>query len=355
MSLTTQTSRPSDLLTREQRLEMYYFARLARDIEERLVILFRQSKVIGGLYRSLGQEGESVATAYALERTDAILPLIRNMGALTTMGVRPREIFLQYMAKGESNSRGRDLNIHIVNLPDEGESQPVIVGPISMLGDSIPVAAGIAMGARMRGRNLVAMAWIGDGATSTGAFHEGLNFAAVQKIPLVVVAEDNKYAYSTPISKQMAITRIDERAAAYGIPHEMVDGNDMLSVYDLAKRMVDRARAGEGASLIGVDTMRMQGHAQHDDARYVPKTMLDMWSAKDPIERYRRDLVERGVATTKEIEEIDAMSRHYAAEEARLAEEAPMPDPATVTRGVYTGDDFAAPKLEIVKSPFARG
>jgi TPP-dependent pyruvate/acetoin dehydrogenase alpha subunit len=355
MSLTTQTSRPSDLLTREQRLEMYYFARLARDIEERLVILFRQSKVIGGLYRSLGQEGESVATAYALERTDAILPLIRNMGALTTMGVRPREIFLQYMAKGESNSRGRDLNIHIVNLPDEGESQPIIVGPISMLGDSIPVAAGIAMGARMRGRNLVAMAWIGDGATSTGAFHEGLNFAAVQKIPLVVVAEDNKYAYSTPISKQMAITRIDERAAAYGIPHEMVDGNDMLSVYDLAKRMVDRARAGEGASLIGVDTMRMQGHAQHDDARYVPKTMLDMWSAKDPIERYRQDLVERGVATTKEIEEIDAMSRHYAAEEARLAEEAPMPDPATVTRGVYTGDDFAAPKLEIVKSPFARG
>jgi TPP-dependent pyruvate/acetoin dehydrogenase alpha subunit len=355
MSLTTQTSRPSDLLTREQRLEMYYFARLARDIEERLVILFRQSKVIGGLYRSLGQEGESVATAYALERTDAILPLIRNMGALTTMGVRPREIFLQYMAKGESNSRGRDLNIHIVNLPDEGESQPIIVGPISMLGDSIPVAAGIAMGARMRGRNLVAMAWIGDGATSTGAFHEGLNFAAVQRIPLVVVAEDNKYAYSTPISKQMAITRIDERAAAYGIPHEMVDGNDMLSVYDLAKRMVDRARAGEGASLIGVDTMRMQGHAQHDDARYVPKTMLDMWSAKDPIERYRQDLVERGVATTKEIEEIDAMSRHYAAEEARLAEEAPMPDPATVTRGVYTGDDFAAPKLEIVKSPFARG
>ncbi len=342
MSLTTQTSRPSDLLTREQRLEMYYFARLARDIEERLVILFRQSKVVGGLYRSLGQEGESVAAAYTLERTDAILPLIRNMGALTTMGVRPREIFLQYMAKGESNSRGRDLNIHIVHLPAEGASQPVIVGPISMLGDSIPVAAGIAMGARMRGRNLVAMAWIGDGATSTGAFHEGLNFAAVQKIPLVVVAEDNKYAYSTPISKQMAVARIDERAAAYGIPHEMVDGNDMLAVYDLAKRLVDRARAGEGASLIGVDTMRMQGHAQHDDARYVPKTMLDQWSSKDPIVRYRQDLVERGIVTTNELDEIDAMSRNYAAEEARLAEEAPMPDPAMVTRGVYAGDDFAS-------------
>jgi TPP-dependent pyruvate/acetoin dehydrogenase alpha subunit len=347
-------TRPSESLTRDQFLEMYYFARLARDIEERLVTLFRQSKVIGGLYRSLGQEGESVAAAYALERRDAILPLIRNMGALTTMGVRPREIFLQYMARAQSSSRGRDLNIHIVNLPKNGPGdEPVIVGPISMLGDSIPVAAGIAMGARMRGRSLVAMAWIGDGATSTGAFHEGLNFAAVQKIPLVVIAEDNKYAYSTPIAKQMAIARIDERAAAYGIPHEMVDGNDMLAVYDVARRMVDRARAGEGASLIGVDTMRMQGHAQHDDARYVPKAMIEAWATKDPIARYRHELLERGVASSEDLDDIDGMSKSYVAEEAGLAEASPMPDPATVTRGVYAGDDFAEPRIELVRSPFS--
>ena len=349
-----QPARPSAALTRNQLLEMYYFARLARDIEERLVILFRQSKVVGGLYRSLGQEGESVATAYALKRTDAILPLIRNMGALMTMGVRPREIFLQYMARADSNSRGRDLNIHLVNLPGEDdEEQPVIVGPISMLGDSIPVAAGIAMGARMRGRDLVSMAWIGDGATSTGAFHEGLNFAAVQRLPVVVVAEDNKYAYSTPIAKQMAIQRISERAAAYGIANEMVDGNDMLAVYDVAKRMVDHARAGRGAALIGVDTMRMQGHAQHDDMRYVPKALLEEWAAKDPISRFRRHLTETGAATEAELADIDAMTRRYAADEARLAEESPMPDPATVTRGVYAGDDFAVPKLEFVRSPFA--
>src|SRR5207237_2132929 len=274
----------SDALSRNQLLEMYYFARLARDVEERLVILFRQSKVIGGLYRSLRQEGESVATAYALERRDAGLPLIRNMGALMTVGVRPVEVFRQYMAKATSNSRGRDLNIHIVHLPGADNSdEPVIVGPISMLGDSVPVAAGIAMGARMQGKPRVAMAWIGDGATSTGAFHEGMNFAPVQKLPLVVIAEDNKYAYSTPIAKQMAITRIDERAASYGIPHELVDGNDILAVYDAAKRMVDRARAGEGTSLLGVDTMRMQGHAQHDDARYVPPEMLDEWVKKDPL------------------------------------------------------------------------
>jgi TPP-dependent pyruvate/acetoin dehydrogenase alpha subunit len=346
-------AKPSAALGRNQLLEMYYFARLARDIEERLVILFRQSKVIGGLYRSLGQEGESVATAYALKRTDAVLPLIRNMGALTTMGVRPREIFLQYMARAESNSRGRDLNIHIVHLPDEGVAEPVIVGPISMLGDSIPVAAGIAMGARMRGRDLVAMAWIGDGATSTGAFHEGLNFAAVQDIPLVVVAEDNKYAYSTPIGRQMKITRISERAASYGIPHQMVDGNDMLAVFDAAQPMVDRARAGSGPSLLGIDTMRMQGHAQHDDARYVPRPLVEKWAKKDPIARFRRQLVDAGTATMKELDEIDAMTKRHAAEEADLAEQSPMPDPATVTRGVYAGDDFARPKLELVKSPFS--
>src|SRR4051812_43979738 len=346
--------RPSDALTGTHLLEMYYFARLAREVEERLVILFRQSKVIGGLYRSLGQEGESVATAYALERRDAVLPLIRNMGALMTVGVRPLEIFRQYMAKGTSNSRGRDLNIHIVHLPKDDADEPVIVGPISMLGDSIPVAAGIAMGARMRGKPRVAMAWIGDGATSTGAFHEGLNFAAVQRIPVVVVAEDNKYAYSTPIAKQMAIKRIDERAASYGIPHELVDGNDMLAVYDVAKRMVDRARDGSGAQLIGIDTMRMQGHAQHDDARYVPKGVLEEWTVKDPLPRFRRTIVERKAGVEKDLDDIDRMTKDYAAKEADLAVDEPMPDPATVARGVYAGDDFAVPTVELVRSPFAK-
>jgi pyruvate dehydrogenase E1 component alpha subunit/2-oxoisovalerate dehydrogenase E1 component alpha subunit len=351
------SSKPSDWLAENQLLEMYYFARLARDVEERLVILFRQSKVIGGLYRSLGQEGESVATAYALERRDAVLPLIRNMGALMTVGVRPLEIFRQYMAKGTSNSRGRDLNIHIVHLPDPDADEPVIVGPISMLGDSIPVAAGIAMGAGMTGKPRVAMAWIGDGATSTGAFHEGMNFAAVQRIPLVVVAEDNKYAYSTPIEKQMAITRIDERASAYGIPHELVDGNDMLAVYDVAKRMVDAARAGGGAQLIGVDTMRMQGHAQHDDARYVPKETLAAWAAKDPLERFKKVLIDRKAGSAKDLADVDRMTKEYAAKEADLAVEEPMPDPDTVGRGVYAGDDYAVPRVELVESPFrqARG
>jgi TPP-dependent pyruvate/acetoin dehydrogenase alpha subunit len=169
----------------------------------------------------------------------------------------------------------------------------------------------------------------------------------------VVVAEDNKYAYSTPIAKQMAITRIDERAASYGVPHELVDGNDILAVYDVARRMVDRARRGEGAQLIGVDTMRMQGHAQHDDARYVPKATIEAWKLKDPLDRFRKRLFERATATEKEVADIDAMTKSYAAEEARLADEEPMPDPESVARGVYAGDDFARPRLELVRSPFA--
>ena len=173
-------------------------------------------------------------------------------------------------------------------------------------------------------------------------------------MPLVVVAEDNKYAYSTPIAKQMAITRIDERAAAYGIPHEMVDGNDMLAVYDVAKRMVDRARTGDGAPLIGVDTMRMQGHAQHDDARYVPKAIArGVGDEGIRSSASRRPCSIDGGRDREGLDEIDTMTKGYAAKEADLADESPMPDPATVARGVYAGDDYAEPRLELVKSPFA--
>ena len=349
------TARPADDLSRDQRLELYYYARLTRDVEERLVILYRQNKVVGGLYRSLGQEGESVASAYALAENDAVAALIRNLGSLLVQGVRPRAVFAQYMAKASSPTHGRDLNLHFSHIP-KGEDEPIVVGPISTLGDLIPVMAGVGLGARLRGRPLVAMTYIGDGGTSTGAFHEGLNFAAVQKLPLVVIAEDNKYAYSTPVSQQMAIARIDQRAEAYGMPHEMVDGNDMLAVYDASKRAVDRARNGEGPSLIGVDTMRMRGHAEHDDMRYVSKPLLDAWEARDPIARYRAQLVDDGVATEAELVEVGTMSRTFAEEEAALAEADPEADAATVEDGVFAGGELT-PTVEIVRSPFgvARG
>ena len=344
---------PRESLTRDQLLEMYYYVRLTRDVEERLAILYRQNKVVGGLYRSLGQEGESVASAYALEGRDCTAPLIRNLGAILTRGVRPRDIFTQYMAKGTSPTRGRDLNIHFSHLPSPGVDEPMIVGPISMLGDLIPVLAGVGLGARLKGERIVAMTYIGDGGTSTGAFHEGLNFAAVQKLPLVLIAEDNKYAYSTPIRQQMAIGRIDQRAGSYGIASEFVDGNDILAVYDAAKRGVDRARRGEGPTLIGVDTMRMRGHAEHDDMKYVPDDLVTAWKARDPLSRYKAQLFDLGVAREAEIDEIDRMARSYADAEAAEADKAPPPDPATVAGGVYADDQPFPARVEIVKSPFA--
>ncbi len=346
-------ARPSDALSRNQLLEIFYYARLTRDVEERLAILYRQNQVVGGLYRSLGQEGESVAAAYALDRRDVIAPLIRNLGAILTRGVRPRDLFAQYMAKDASPTRGRDLNTHFSHIPPPGSDDPVIIGPISMLGDLVSVVAGVTLGARMQRRPRVGMTFVGDGATSTGSFHEGMNLAAVLKLPLVVIAEDNKYAYSTPVARQMALDRIDRRADAYGIPHAMVDGNDMMGVYDEVKRAVDRARAEGGPSLVGVDTMRMRGHAEHDDMRYVSRELLEHWKARDPIARYQRWLVEHETAGQAEIEDIARMTASYAEQEARLAEASPLPDPATAARGVYAGDPFLEPRLELVKSPFS--
>jgi TPP-dependent pyruvate/acetoin dehydrogenase alpha subunit len=200
----------------------------------------------------------------------------------------------------------------------------------------------------MRGERRVALVFIGDGAMSTGAFHEGMNFAAVQKLPVVVIAEDNKYAYSTPIAKQMAVESIDQRAASYGMPHEMVDGNDMLAVYVSVKRAVDRARDGGGPSLVGVDTMRMGGHAQHDDMRYVPKPLIEEWLRTDPIARFRAFLLGEGIAADADLDALDRELKTYAAAEADLADQLPPPDPALVSTGVYHGDHFT-PRLELVR------
>src|SRR5216684_2007805 len=247
----TEPSFQTHGLTRENLLDIDYFLRLTRTLEERLVALFRQAKVIGGLYRSLGQEGESVAAAYALDykQGDVVQPLIRNMGSLLVAGAKPVDIIKQYMAKGDSPTRGRELNIHFGHPARDG-----FIGQISMLGDMIPVMAGIALAGRMLKRNLVGLAFIGDGGSSTAAFWEGMNFASVQKLPLVVIVEDNGYAYSTPTAKQTAARTLADKAYAFGCAGETVDGNDVLAVHDAAKRAVDRARNGGGVTLLEVKT-----------------------------------------------------------------------------------------------------
>src|SRR3954453_14291283 len=231
-------------LRREQLLELYYWMRLTRTLEERLVALYRQTKVVGGLFRSLGQEADSVGACYALEKRDIMSPLIRNMGAMLVKGATPVEVLKQYMAKADSPTRGRELNIHF------GDLERGFIGQISPLGDMVPVMAGVTLSFKMRGEDRVGLVYVGDGATSTGAFHEGINFAAVQRCPLVVVVENNGYAYSTPLSRQTAARQLVDKAIGYGIVGEQADGNDVIATYEVTKRAVDRARAGDGVTLI---------------------------------------------------------------------------------------------------------
>lgn len=324
-------------LSTEQLLEIDYYLRLTRTLEERLVALFRQAKVIGGLYRSLGQEGESVAAAYALDyaQGDVVQPLIRNMGSILVAGAKPADIIKQYMAKGDSPTRGRELNLHFGHPARDG-----FIGQISMLGDMIPVMAGIALAGRMQKRTLVTLAFIGDGGSSTGAFWEGMNFAAVQRLPMVVIVEDNGYAYSTPTVKQTAAKTLADKAVGLGCHGVTIDGNDVLAVYGETRNAVERARRGEGVTLIEVKTFRMKGHAEHDNQAYVPRELLEEWTAKDPLPRYERVLMELGVATQADFDAMQERVRREIDAATDEAERSPMPDPREAGRGLYIEDGY---------------
>ena len=331
------TSTNTHGLSREQLLEIDYYLRLTRTLEERLVALFRQAKVIGGLYRSLGQEGESVAAAYALdyEQGDVVQPLIRNIGSILVAGAKPADIIKQYMAKGDGPTRGRELNIHFGHPARDG-----FIGQISMLGDMIPVMAGIALAGRMQKRRLVTLAFIGDGGSSTGAFWEGFNFAAVQKLPMVIVVEDNGYAYSTPTFKQTAAKTLADKAVAVGCHGETVDGNDVLAVYGSVKTAVERARGGGGVSLIEVKTFRMKGHAEHDNQAYVPPELIEQWKARDALGRYEKVLMELGAGTADDFAAIQQRVKQEIDAATDEAERSPMPDPADAGRGLYIEDGY---------------
>src|SRR5882724_11539261 len=330
-------------LTKDQLLDLYYYMKLTRIQEERLTNLYRQNKVVGGLYRSLGQEATAVGSAYALGPDDILSPLIRDLGAIMVRGAEPKHVLCQYMAKAAGPTGGRDLNIHF------GDMEKGFIGPVSMLGDMIPVMAGVAMAGRMLGKNLVALVYIGDGGVSTGAFHEGINFAAVQKIPLVILAEHNQFAYSTPTSMQMANKDIADRGVGYGLPSEIVDGNDVVAVYEVTKRAVDFARGGGGPFLIEAKTMRMKGHAEHDDFKYVPKELLTEWAAKDPIARFEKYLTENKVATAAELQEKSDSIAAQLDKDVEYAENSPLPDPESAVNRVYADDDDLLAKVKAQK------
>jgi pyruvate dehydrogenase E1 component alpha subunit len=315
---------------RDLALKFLHYMASMREIEDRIERkLYRQGKVLGGVYAGRGQEAIPVAVGLAAERDDVLCPSHRDLAIFLIRGVHPRNIFAQYMGRSGGLTRGRDGNMHM------GDINRRVISIISAMAASVPVAAGAALALKYKGTRNIAFSIFGDGATSRGDWHEGVNLAAVQKLPVVYVCNNNQYAYSTPLSKQMACAHVADRAPGYGIPAEIVDGNDVFAVYEAVQRAAAHARGGQGPSLIECKTFRMTGHAAHDPAEYVPANLWEEWGRKDPITRLEKKLAEREWATAEEISSIHAGIQTEIDEAVVWAENSPYPDPSELLDNVY--------------------
>jgi TPP-dependent pyruvate/acetoin dehydrogenase alpha subunit len=347
----------SKYLSKQQCIEIYRWMLLNRKMESALENLYKQGKVVGGVYFGLGQEGCSCASAYALKPDEWLGPMIRNQGSLLVRGFSPRDIMMQYMAKAGSPTQGRDASSHFGDI-----QQRNIVAPISTLGDLIPVLAGVALGARLQGKNIAVMTYIGDGGQSTGVTYEGLNFAAVQNLGLVLFVENNLWGYSTPADMQFRVGDLAERAIAYGIPGVIVDGTDPCQVYDAAHEACERARRGEGPTLIEAKMMRMKGHAIHDAAEYVPKPLFEYWKKRDPIARFENYLVSvRKWLSREENEKVIAGVDAQLEADRDYAVASPMPEPESAIGRPYCDPScheikpkYAMPKVSQNKASISR-
>src|SRR5690348_15215031 len=320
---TTPTSGPGHLQL-EDRIWLLRAMLLMRGIEERAMTLYRQGKVPGSFYDGYGQEAVSAGAAFAMAPQDRLCILHRDLAAHIIRGVTPTRILAQYLGRDGGITRGRDGNVHF------GDRTLGCVGMVSMLPDMMLVATGMAMAFKLRGEKRCAMTWFGDGSTSRGDFHEAMNWAGVQKLPVIFILENNQYAYSTPLDKQFAVDPV-ERAAAYGFAGVTVDGNDVEALFEAAFAARVRALSGDGPTLIEAVTMRMHGHAAHDDMKYVPKEQVEQWRKRDPIERQEKRLRDLGA-------DVDGLRAAIKAEIDAAAEEAlaaPMPDPTTALDGVF--------------------
>jgi len=319
---------PKDLdLDTPRLIELYRYMTLNRRLEERLDSLYRQSKVVGSFFSSLGQEATSVGTAYALEDGDFVAPMIRNLGSTLVRGVTAREWLAHYLARECSPTQGKCMHLGVL---DKG-----VIACISVLGTQIPVMTGIALAFKHRRQKNVALVYSGDGGTSTTDFHEGMNFAAVQKVPLILVAEHNLYAYSTPVSAQFPTKHLIDKACEYGMEGEIFDGNNVLAAYDAAKRAREACLRGEGPVFLEAKTFRRKGHAEHDPANYVPKKIRAEWEAKDPLDAYTRFLIDEGIVGKADLEEIDGKIAREIDESTQEVLDCPFPDKSVATEDVY--------------------
>jgi pyruvate dehydrogenase E1 component alpha subunit/2-oxoisovalerate dehydrogenase E1 component alpha subunit len=338
--------RESKYLAKEQCVAIYRWMLLNRRMEAALENLYKQGKVVGGVYFGLGQEACSCASAFALREEDWLAPMIRNQGSLLVKGFSARDIMMQYMAKAGSPTKGKDASSHFGDIERRN-----VVAPISTLGDLIPVMAGVALGARLQGRNIAVLTYIGDGGQSTGVFHEGLNLAAVRKLGLVLIVENNLWAYSTPNELQFSIKDLADRAIGYGIPGVIVDGTDACQMFDATHEACERARRGQGPTLIEAKMMRMKGHAIHDAAGYVPRELFEFWKKRDPIARFEKFLLEKKWLTPEANRTLIADVERELDADRDFAVNSPMPEPEQASEGVYcdAGCHDIKPKYGAVK------
>jgi TPP-dependent pyruvate/acetoin dehydrogenase alpha subunit len=314
----------------ETKKKLLHYMKLTREIEYRIErVLYRQGKIVGGVYVGRGQEAISVGTGMVMRENDVVAPTHRDMGIFLIRGVSPRRIIAQYMGRRTGVTRGKDGNMHM------GDLKHNIIAFVSHLGDNVPVAAGAALAFKMSGENRVAFCYSGEGATSRGDWHEGINFAAVRKLPVVFFINNNQYAYSTPVSLQMPVENVADRAPAYGMPGVVIDGNDVLAVYRSAEHAVEWARSGKGPYMVEYKTFRMTGHSAHDDAGYVPKESFEEWKRRDPIERLERHMLEEEELTEEEIRAVLEEITSIVDDAVDWADKSPLPDPEDCLRGVY--------------------
>ena len=325
---TADEAREADLDS-EDLLQIYRHMLVTRGIEERGHILYRQGKIPGSFYTGRGNEGAAVGVASAMGADDVGTPTQRDMGVHVVRGTEPWRIFAQYMGRRDGLTGGRDGNVHMADI------RLGTIAMVSHLPAMLPVAVGCALAFQLRRQPRVAVGWCGDGAMARGDAHEAMNLAGVRRLPVVFVIDNNQYAYSTPARLEYACEHLADRAAAYGFEGVVVDGTDVLAVYREAKRAIEKARSGGGPTLIESLTLRMEGHAVHDDAFYVPRELLEAYAKKDPIERYRRWLKEHALLDEATEDEISVSVKRQLNEAMRRAEESPLPDPAEALTGVY--------------------
>jgi TPP-dependent pyruvate/acetoin dehydrogenase alpha subunit len=325
-------------LDREDLLGIYRHMLITRGVEERGHILYRQGKIPGSFYTGRGNEGAAVGVATAMGPEDVGAPLHRDMGVHIVRGVEPWRIFAQYMAREDGPTHGRDGNVHMA------DAQLGLIAMVSHLPAMLPVATGAALAFRIREERRVALGWFGEGSSARGDAHESMTFAGTRKLPMIFVCDNNQWAYSTPSHLEFATEHVADRAQAYGFEGVVVDGTDVLAVYREAKRAIEKAREGGGPTLLECLTLRMEGHAVHDDAFYVPKVMFERWAESDPLERYRTWLREHAEMTDEEEDEISTGVKKLLNDALTRAEASPQPDPSNLLEGVYaTPEDLDTP------------